>query len=379
MPVPTSESAPGTDSEPMSGGVQAGIVGTAVTATPASSSGSDSVDPVVLRDDPESPVVLRQDPAPLRSLRRLRREPVPRPRSEFHPVRLALTGAALVVLGFVAPGALVFVGLLAGIVVVHEAGHLLVARRCGMRPTEFFVGFGPTVVARTSSSGLRWGLKALPLGGYVKIPGMGPSEQVEASEEPYTYRAATRPRRLAVILAGVAANLALAVVLFFGFAMTNPEVDAGAAGSLSGSVELTAEVAVDTATGLGRLVAGAGDYASSVAKGEVPEDRMVSAVGGAQITDGLLDDHPSRLLLLAGLFSTAVAVLNLLPLLPLDGGHAALVVAEGAISKVKRRPRYRLDPASFRPVAALVLAGLVALGLSSMYIDLLHPITVATG
>lgn len=376
MPGPTSDRAPGTAVHPTAGASSEGVRTSAVDAPTGEAAPGD---PVVLCGHPTDPVVLRDDPAPLRWVREMRRPATPRPRSEFHPARLAVTGAGLVALGFVAPGALVFVGLLAGIVVVHEAGHLVVARRCGMRPTEFFVGFGPTVVARTSGSGLRWGLKALPLGGYVKIPGMGPSEEVEASQERFTYRSASRPRRLAVILAGVAANLVLAVVLFFGFATTNPEVDAGAARSLSGSVELTADVAVDTATGLGRLVTGAGDYASAVAKGEVPEDRMVSAVGGAQITDGLLDDHPSRLLLLAGLFSTAVAVLNLLPLLPLDGGHAALVLAEGAISVARKRPRYRLDPSSFRPVAALVLAGLVALGLSSMYVDLLHPITVATG
>lgn len=324
------------------------------------------------------PVVVQPDAAPVRWWRHLSGTSSPPRPSEFHPVRLAVVAAALAAAGVLAPGALVFVGILVVIVVVHEAGHLAVARRCGMRPTEFFVGFGPTVAARTTG-GVRWGLKALPLGGYVKIPGMGPGEEVEASLEPFTYRAASRPRRLAVILAGVAANLVLAVTLFTGYALTSPDVDPSVARSVTGSVSLTAEVAVDTVRGLGRLVVGADEYASSVASGEVPRDRMVSAVGGAQLTQGLLDDHPGRLLLLAGLFSTAVAVLNLLPLLPLDGGHAALVVVEGGIARVRRRPRYRLDPNTFRPVAAVVLVALLLLGASSMYVDLLHPLGAVGG
>jgi membrane-associated protease RseP (regulator of RpoE activity) len=275
------------------------------------------------------------------------------------------------------PGAAVFLGILIGLILVHELGHLVVARRCGMRPTEYFLGFGPTVWCRTSRSGLRYGVKAVVLGGYVKIPGMGPSEQVEASLEPYTYRAASRPRRLAVILAGVGVNFLVGLLLFWGFAMWSPDIDVGPVRAATGSGSLLWEVSRDTVTSLGELVTGAADYSRSVADGEVPEQRMVSAVGGAQLTDGLLGDHPSRLLLLAGLFSTSIAVFNLLPLLPLDGGHAAIVVAEGAVATVRRRPRYRLDPHRFRLVAALVVVALLALGATSMYVDVLHPLSAA--
>ena len=59
----------------------------------------------------------------------------------------------------------------------------------------------------------------------------------------------------------------------------------------------------------------------------------------------------------------------------LDGGHAALIVAEGAIARVRRRPRYRLDPNRFRVAAAAVVVVLLALGATSMYIDVLHPLS----
>jgi membrane-associated protease RseP (regulator of RpoE activity) len=296
-------------------------------------------------------------------------------RSEFHPGRLLAMVGAAAALGWWLPGAAVFLGVLLVIIVIHELGHYAVARRCGMRPTEFFVGFGPTVWARPGPLGLRYGLKAFPLGGYVKIPGMGPREVLEASLEPYSYRAATRPRRMAVILAGSAANVLLAVVLFWCFAMTSPAVDPTPVKALTGSISLTGEVAVDTVTGIGRLVAGAGEYARSVSDGEAPENRMVSAIGGAQLTDGLLEQHWSRLLLLAGLFSASIGVLNLLPLLPLDGGHAAIIVIESAMARIRRRPRYRVDPETFKPVALVVVVALLLVGASSMYVDLIHPLS----
>lgn len=270
------------------------------------------------------------------------------------------------------PGALAFVGILTALVFVHELGHYLVARRVGMAPTDFFVGFGPTVWARTSTSGLRYGVKLLPAGGFVKIPGMGPREEVEASREPFTYRAASRRNRLAVILAGVVVNFVVAIVLFAGFAATQPGV--GAFDAVGTGFDQTTQVATGTLDGLGNLVFGADDYARSVASGEVPENRMMSPIGGAQVAGGLLDVAPDRLLLLAGIFSASLALLNLLPLLPLDGGHAALVVLESAVARVRRRPNLRLDPNRFTPVAVVVLVVLLSVSASAMYLDILYPL-----
>ncbi len=334
-----------------------------------------SGNPIVAPTRPEIEV-LRPDPALRRLATRWRRSGEREGRdAEWHPARAAILVAVIAALTWWLPGAAVFLGILIVLILVHEVGHLVVARRCGMRPTEYFLGFGPTVWSRTAPSGLRYGVKAVVLGGYVKIPGMGPSEEVEGSLEPYTYRAGTRPRRMAVILAGVGVNFLVALILFWSYAMWSPEFDVGPVRAATGSASLMWEVSHDTVVSLGDLVTGAGDYTQSVASGEVPEQRMVSAVGGAQLTDGLLSQHPSRLLLLAGLFSTSIAVFNLLPLLPLDGGHAAIIVMESAIARVRRRPRYRLDPNKFRVAAAVVVVALLALGATSMYIDVLHPLS----
>src|SRR6185437_16115934 len=60
---------------------------------------------------------------------------------------------------------------LAVLVLLHEAGHFFVARAVGMTPRKFYLGFGPPLVKRVRN-GVEYGIAALPLGGYVKIPGM---------------------------------------------------------------------------------------------------------------------------------------------------------------------------------------------------------------
>jgi regulator of sigma E protease len=67
----------------------------------------------------------------------------------------------------------IFVGILglAVLILIHEAGHFYVARAVGMRPRKFYVGFPPALV-KTKRNGIEYGLGAIPLGGYVKIPGM---------------------------------------------------------------------------------------------------------------------------------------------------------------------------------------------------------------
>ena len=60
---------------------------------------------------------------------------------------------------------------LALLVLVHEAGHFFMARFTGMRPRRFYVGF-PPAVAKVTHKGIEYGIGAIPLGGYVKIPGM---------------------------------------------------------------------------------------------------------------------------------------------------------------------------------------------------------------
>lgn len=99
-------------------------------------------------------------------------------------------------------------------VMLHELGHLLAAKRGGMKVTEYFLGFGPRLwsVRRGETE---YGVKAFPLGGYVKIPGMTTLEEVDPADEPRTYRQQPFHARLLVAVAGSAMHFLMAFVLLW--------------------------------------------------------------------------------------------------------------------------------------------------------------------
>lgn len=137
-------------------------------------------------------------------------EPSSRERSRV--LRRILTGVAVTALGVWSPYLLITIGVLLLLIVAHEAGHYAAARMTGMKAPEFMVGFGPELfsVRRGETT---WGLRAIPLGGYVRIIGMNDLEQVDAADEERTYRAKATWKRIVVSFAGPAANLLCAVLL----------------------------------------------------------------------------------------------------------------------------------------------------------------------
>jgi membrane-associated protease RseP (regulator of RpoE activity) len=135
--------------------------------------------------------------------------------------RLGLVILSLVALGvFVSVPVLLLVLALMICIALHELGHFLAARRAGMKVTEFFIGMGPRLWS-TRRGEVEYGLKAIPLGAYVRIIGMSNLEEVDPAEESRGYRAKGYWRRLSTVLAGPAVNIGIGVVLFFGlFAAT---------------------------------------------------------------------------------------------------------------------------------------------------------------
>jgi membrane-associated protease RseP (regulator of RpoE activity) len=94
----------------------------------------------------------------------------------------------------------------------HEFGHFITAKRAGMKVTDFFVGFGP-VVWETTRGETRYGVRAFLLGGYVKVPGMSWSERVDPADEARTYREATYPRKALFGAAGSLMHGVMALAL----------------------------------------------------------------------------------------------------------------------------------------------------------------------
>ena len=109
---------------------------------------------------------------------------------------------------------LAFVLVFTIVVVVHEAGHLIFAKLSGIDVFEFSVGLGPKIYSRKFGS-TRYSIRALPLGGYVRIAGLDPNEEEPESHTPYekTYNSKTAPIRALSIAAGPIMNFFLAALL----------------------------------------------------------------------------------------------------------------------------------------------------------------------
>ena len=77
---------------------------------------------------------------------------------------------------------LAFVLVLSLVVIVHEGGHFAVARLCGVKVTEFAMGFGKKLFSKTDKHGTAWQLRLVPLGGYVKMLGDEDAASAKSSQ-----------------------------------------------------------------------------------------------------------------------------------------------------------------------------------------------------
>lgn len=120
---------------------------------------------------------------------------------------------------------LAFVVALSVIVAVHEYGHYIVGRWCGIRAEVFSIGFGPRLISRRDRRGTLWQVAAIPLGGYVRFLGdanaasAGTGERVDPELRRQTLTGAPLWARFATVLAGPMFNFVLSILVFAGMAM----------------------------------------------------------------------------------------------------------------------------------------------------------------
>lgn len=308
---------------------------------------------------------------------------------------------------------LAFLGF-AALIILHEAGHFAAAKAVGMRVERFSLFFGP-MFTKFRRGETEYGIGVIPLGGYVKITGMNPNEEVAPEVADRAYYRQPVWKRVVVILAGPAVNLLIAFVLLAGIAMVHgldtPTTNV-AAGTLipPGSKYLKAGdkiVAVDGKRGLSidaisRQISshkcagtptgscsaatpvvlqvrrqgtlrtftiyprydstdkrtrigfafdapprsvGPGPAASfsvsemwyvtrttvsTIAKLFEPKERaqLHGIVGGFKVTQQRFAFDATQALFTLAIISLSLAVINLFPFLPLDGGHVFWAVAE---------------------------------------------------
>jgi regulator of sigma E protease len=114
---------------------------------------------------------------------------------------------------------LAFLGFVA-LIILHEAGHFLAAKAVGMRVERFSLFFGPLLV-KTRRGETEYGIGPIPLGGYVKISGMNPNEELPPDVVPRAYYNQPVWKRVVVILAGPAMNLLVAFVIVWALFLSN--------------------------------------------------------------------------------------------------------------------------------------------------------------
>ena len=148
-----------------------------------------------------------------------------------------------VVLGILNIWFLVFVLGVAVSVFLHECGHYWTARRSGMKVTQFFMGFGPRIWS-FHRNGIEYGVRAVPLGAFVRIIGMNNLDEVPEHDEAVTYRQQSYPKRLLVISAGSLMHMIIAIVLITGVYVGFGQLEE------SGRVVVAADVSASSPAGV---------------------------------------------------------------------------------------------------------------------------------
>ena len=374
--------------------------------------------------------------------------------------------AGLVALAVISPWTFVFVIGLLVCVFLHEVGHFWTARRTGMKATQFFMGFGPRVFSFRRGE-TEYGVRAFPLGAFVRIIGMNNIDDVDPEDEPRAYRSKSYPRRLLVITAGSLMHMLIAFVLLVGVYTVSgswvhtdlarvqgvaPDSPAGTAGMRAGDIIVsiggrtvtthssvvdaivmnepgdTVEVIWDSGgtirsadvtlaespsdkgiaflgvyaddlenrrlgpvDAVGRTFGEIGSTMSGSVSGVVTvlnplnsieqltnedapvEKRPTTVVGMSQVGGSVgRDQGLAGVLRLLAYVNVFVGLFNMLPVLPFDGGHAAIATYERIRSRRGRAP-YRADVNKMVPLATAVVALLLFLFVTGLYLDVTRP------
>jgi membrane-associated protease RseP (regulator of RpoE activity) len=397
-------------------------------------------------------------------------------------------------------GWVIFIAALLISVMLHETGHFVFAKAFGMKVTRYFIGFGPTIWS-TWRGDTEYGIKALPLGGFVRIVGM---HSLDDPDDPFdearSFRRAPAWQRIIVLCAGSATHFLLALILVFGLALglgianvntqlgtigpcvpanlkaydngtctgSDPVSPARQAGLQAGDVVTafdgkpvttwtqlsdailaapswepvtitvrrhgrlltldTTTAAVSGRTGsylgigpsgalvflatsplgaienagstFGQVLVGSAQAAADLPaalpklfegkeRASVAGGQVTSIYGAAQATGAYLGTNVgwqykvSFVLLLIASLNIFVGAFNMLPLLPLDGGHVAAIIYERIrawLARLRGRPDPGLaDIGKFLPVSFGLFMVIVCLALVLVAADIVNPLSITGG
>jgi membrane-associated protease RseP (regulator of RpoE activity) len=375
-------------------------------------------------------------------------------------------------------GIVAFVVALLFSVMVHEFGHYITARRYGMWVSEFFVGFGKRIWS-VQRGETEFGVKAIPAGGYCKIEGMAPNDEMPEGEEGRAFYKASTGKKLIILGAGSFLHFVLGFLLLFTLFAgvgTNqvlpvinqvvPDSAAQAAGIQAGDevvsingkrvtewykdveviresqgrelslvlnrngeeISVNASARLTDIDGTQRYVLGIvndvglkrsglilslknsatvtqGFLTESVKSlGKLPEkipalwgatvrgderdpNGLVGVVGVARVSGEAVGSEKltpmerlATFILIVASLNIFVGVFNLLPILPLDGGHMAVAIADAIrafFARLRGRPRPApIDVTVLTPITMVVFVVLATLTLLLLVADVINPVTL---
>ncbi|MEP7026754.1 MAG: site-2 protease family protein [Actinomycetota bacterium] len=171
----------------------------------------------------------------------------------------------------------IFVVALLFSIMLHELGHFATAKKFGMKVSQFFVGFGRTVwsVRRGETE---YGIKALPLGGFVKIIGMTALDDVDPADEPRSFRQQPGWQRVIVMVAGSFMHFALAFFLLIVLAM-----GVGLANSDTPQIGGISPCVPTNVSALNRGSCQPGDAAAPARQAGIQVNDQILAIGGTRV------------------------------------------------------------------------------------------------
>lgn len=224
---------------------------------------------------------------------------------------------------------LVFILILGFLVLVHELGHFLSARKLGIGVEEFGLGLPPKIFG-WKKNGIVYSLNAIPLGGFVKIKG----EDGEGKEDKDSF--ANRPiwQRLIVLISGVSMNFVAAwilLIILFGVGMPQ-----GAEYRMQPQSPLLATINGSKAVvAYTRQIGEAfGGMARDIWQGRGIGQNLGGPIAIAAATNDVLDYGWPYVLLFAAVLSINLAIINILPFPALDGGRILFLIIE----KIRGKP-----------------------------------------
>ncbi len=220
---------------------------------------------------------------------------------------------------------IIFLIILSVLVVVHEAGHMWVAKSVGIRVDEFGLGFPPRIKKLFNWRGTDFILNSLPFGGYVKIFGESPSEEGEVSH-PESFQSKSNSKKIMVLVAGVLANFILAWILFSIIQMIGIEsqdgfIKRGFFDSVWHGFLTMGKITWLTIVALLSLLTG-------LFTGGADLSQIVGPVGLVGLVGTVSKAGLVYVLYFTALISVNLGIINLFPLPALDGGRVFLVLVE---------------------------------------------------